>query len=164
EHLLPVLLSAFRKKHPHIRVRAAVSDSMSVMAQIERGEASLGLVGRRADKPNLEVHFLASDRMVLVVPSGHPLAGHRQVTVRQICRQPLILREVGSGLRHCFEKALEKGGYTFADLQVAVELGSNEAIKEALLQGDGIAILSTHAIHKELDSGQLKALRIRDLD
>src|SRR5438874_11537134 len=50
EHLLPSLLSLFGQKHPHIRVRATVSDSMGVMTQVERGEVSLGLVGRKTDK------------------------------------------------------------------------------------------------------------------
>jgi LysR family transcriptional regulator, low CO2-responsive transcriptional regulator len=54
EHLLPSLLSLFGKKHPHIRVRASVSDSMAVMAQVERSEASLGLVGRKTNNPYLE--------------------------------------------------------------------------------------------------------------
>jgi DNA-binding transcriptional LysR family regulator len=57
--LLPALLSLFRQKHPHIRVRAAVSDSMAVMAQVERGEVSLGLVGRKADRPHLEFRHLS---------------------------------------------------------------------------------------------------------
>lgn len=163
EHLLPALLSAFRKKHPHIRVHAAVGDSMAVMAQVERGEVSLGLVGRKTDNPNLEFRFLASDRMTLVVPLDHPLGKRKNVTVRQMLRYPLILREPGSGLRHFFEKALETARFSIGDVQPAVELGSNEAIKEAVLHGDGIAILSTLAVQKEIDSGRLRRLAIKDL-
>ena len=54
EHLLPSLLSSFCRRYPNIRVKAVAGDSTSVMAQVERGEASLGLVGRKADGPNLE--------------------------------------------------------------------------------------------------------------
>jgi DNA-binding transcriptional LysR family regulator len=163
EHLLPAVLSLFGQKHPHIRVRAAVSDSMAVMAQVERGEVSLGLVGRKADNPHLEFRYLASDRMVLVVPPGHALSRRKTVSVRGLVRHPLVLREVGSGLRHCFEKSLDKAGFSVTDLRVAVELGSNEAIKEAVLRGVGIAILSTYAVQKELRAGQLHALAVSDL-
>jgi DNA-binding transcriptional LysR family regulator len=163
EHLLPALLSAFGQKHPHIRVRAAVSDSMVVMAQVERGEVSLGLVGRKTDNPNLEFRYLASDRMVLVVPPDHALGKRKKVSVKQLPRYRLVLREVGSGLRHCFEKSLDKAGLSLADLQVSLELGSNEAIKEAVLRGVGGAILSTYAVQKELKSGQLHALEVSDL-
>src|SRR5437763_3566755 len=163
EYLLPALLAQFGQKYPHIRVRATVSDSIGVMAQVERGEVSLGLVGRKADNPHLEFRYLASDKMVLVVPPGHAWAKRKQVSLKQLSAHPLILREVGSGLRHCFEKSLEKAGRSLADLRVALELGSNEAIKEAVLRGIGIAILSTYAFQKERKAGQLHALEVSDL-
>jgi DNA-binding transcriptional LysR family regulator len=163
-HLLPALLSLFGKKYPHVRVRATVSDSMAVIAQVERGEVGLGLVGRKTESPHLEFRHLASDRMVLVVPPGHPLSRRKRVSVKQLPRHPLVLREVGSGLRHCFEKSLGKAGLSAADLRVALELGSNEAIKEAVLRGVGMAILSSFVVQKELRAGQLHALEVSDLD
>jgi DNA-binding transcriptional LysR family regulator len=163
EHLLPALLSLFAQKHAHIRVCATVSDSMGVMAQVERGQVSLGLVGRKVDNPHLEFQHLASDRMVLVVPRGHALSRHRKLSVKHLARHPLILRESGSGLRHCFEKSLNKAGLSVTDLRVALELGSNEAIKEAVLRGAGAAILSNYVVQKELRTGQLCALEVTDL-
>jgi DNA-binding transcriptional LysR family regulator len=163
EHLLPALLSRFGQTHSHIHVRAAVSDSMGVITQVERGEVSLGLVGRKTEDPHLAFDYLASDHMVLVVPPGHVLGRRKKLLVKQLPRHPMILREVGSGLRHCFEKSLDRAGLSVADLRVALELGSNEAIKEAVLRGVGVAILSTFAVHKELRAGQLHALEIRDL-
>jgi DNA-binding transcriptional LysR family regulator len=136
---------------------------MAVMAQVERGAVSLGLVGRKADNPHLEFRYLASDRMVLVVPADHALGRCKKVSVKQLTRYPLVLREAGSGLRHCFQKSLEKAGLSLADLRVDLELGSNEAIKEAVLQGVGIAILSTYAVQKELKAGRLRALEVSDL-
>jgi DNA-binding transcriptional LysR family regulator len=163
EHLLPALLSEFRQRHSHIQVRASVSDSMAVIAQVEKGQVSLGLVGRKVDNPNLEFRFLARDRLVLIVPPTHPWAVRKSVSLGHLCGQPVILREPGSGLRHCFEKSLERAGRSPADLRVALELGSNEAIKEAVLRGVGVAVLSTYTVEKELQGGQLHGLRVRDL-
>lgn len=163
EHLLPSLLSVFGQRHPHIQVRATVSDSMAVIGQVERGEVSLGLVGRKSEKPHLEYRFLASDRMVLIVPPGHSLSRRKKVTVEQLIAHPLVLRESGSGLRHCFEKSLERAGRSLGELRVALELGSNEAIKEAVRRGIGVAILSTYAVQKELRAGELYALEVSDL-
>lgn len=163
EHLLPALLSVFGRRHPHIQVRASVSDSMGAIGQVERGEVSLGLVGRKVEKPHLEYRFLVSDRMVLVVPTGHALSKRKKLTLKQLIHYPLVMREAGSGLRHCFEKSLERAGWSLADLRVALELGSNEAIKEAVLRGVGVAILSNYAVQKELRSGQLHALEVSDL-
>jgi DNA-binding transcriptional LysR family regulator len=136
---------------------------MAVIGQVERGAVSIGLVGRKADDPHLEFRFLASDRMVLVVPLGHPLGRRKKVTVAQFADFPLILREVGSGLRHCFEKTLEEAGQSLADFRIALELGSNEAIKAAVLQGIGVAVLSAFAVQKELQAGQLIGLEMKDI-
>jgi len=163
EHLLPALLSTFGQKYPHVHVRAAVSDSMAVMSQVERGEVSIGLVGRKDDKLHLEFRYLARDRMALVVPPGHPLSRKKKISLDQLAAHPLIMREAGSGLRHCVEKSLEQAGRSFAELRIALELGSNEAIKEAALRGGGMAILSTYVVAKELKSGRLHAIEIKDL-
>ncbi|MCU0705577.1 MAG: selenium metabolism-associated LysR family transcriptional regulator [Fimbriiglobus sp.] len=163
EHLLPALLSVFGQKYPHVRVRAAVSDSMAVMGQVERGEVSVGLVGRKADGPNFEFTFLTADRMVLVAPPGHTLTKFKQITVSQLAAHPLVLREAGSGLRHCFEKALDRAGRSMAELRVALELGSNEAIKEAVSRGVGVAVLSALAVQKEIKSGTLHAVEVEDI-
>lgn len=163
EHLLPTLLSGFGLKYPHLRVRAAVSDSLAVVGQVERGEVSVGLVGRKVEKPHLEFRHLASDRMVLIAPPGHPLSRKKKVTVDQLAAHPIVLREAGSGLRHCFEKALERAGRSLAELRVTLELGSNEAIKEAVQRGVGIAALSVYAVHKEVDAGRLLALPVKDI-
>jgi DNA-binding transcriptional LysR family regulator len=124
---------------------------------------SIGLVGRKVEKPHLEFHHLASDRMVLVAPPGHPLSRKKKVTVDQLAAHPIVLREVGSGLRHCFEKALERVGRSLAELRVKLELGSNEAIKEAVQRGVGVAVLSVYAVHKELEAGRLVAIPMKDI-
>jgi DNA-binding transcriptional LysR family regulator len=163
EHLLPTLLSTFREKYPHIHVRATVSDSVTVMQQVERGHASLGLVGQKADNPGLNFRHLAQDQMVLVVPAKHPLRRRTRINLKELSKYPLVLRETGSGLRHCFEKALETRGLSLTDVRVALELGSNEAIKSAIQRGVGAAILSRFAVQKELKSGVLRAVAIRGL-
>lgn len=163
EHLLPALLSDFRRCYPHVKVRASVGDSMGVLAQVERGEVSLGLVGRRTDNPHLEFRPFASDRLVLVVPPEHPLARRRKVSLKQLAALPLVLREAGSGSRHSFETLLEQAGRSPCDLQIALELGSNEAVKEAVARGAGVAVLSTFAVQKELRAGALHALAVSGL-
>lgn len=163
EHLLPALLDEFRRRHPHVRVRATEADSDAVLAQVERGEAHLGLVGKRGDSPHLEYRCFACDRLALVVPAAHPLARRDCVPLADLHRLPLVLREAGSGSRWCLEQALAKADRSLADLQVALELGSNEAIKEAVARGMGLAVLSTHAVHKEVQAGTLRTLPVTGL-
>jgi DNA-binding transcriptional LysR family regulator len=163
EHFLPALLSVFHRRYPRIEVRASISDSMGVIHQVEQGQVQLGLVGRKVDNPHLEFRHFATDRMVLVVPPNHAWGKRKQVSLKQLCKQSLILREPGSGLRHCFERQLGRADKSLQDLQIALELGSNEAIKEAVLRGVGVAVLSSYAVQKELRAGQLHALKVTDL-
>jgi DNA-binding transcriptional LysR family regulator len=163
EHLLPELLSAFQQRHPHVQVRATVADSQRVLEQVEHGQVHLGLVGRKGDSPHLEHRSFACDEMVLVVPATHPWARRRRIALADLSRQPLVLREQGSGSRWCLEQALARAGKSLADLRVALELGSNEAIKEAVLRGLGLAMLSTQAVEREVHAGRLHAVAVTGL-
>jgi DNA-binding transcriptional LysR family regulator len=163
EHVLPGLLSVFHERHPHVQVRATAADSRAVLEQVEHGEAHLGLVGRKGDSPHLEYRRLGCDTLALVVPATHPWGGCASVPLEEFCNQPLVLREAGSGSRWCLEQALARANRSVADLCVVMELGSNEAIKEAVLRGMGAAVLSTHAVQKEVRAGQLAALPVEGL-
>jgi DNA-binding transcriptional LysR family regulator len=163
EHLLPAVLAAFHRRYPHVHVRVMVSDSMGAMVQVERGEAHLGVVGRSTDHPHLEFRRLAGDELLLVVPRGHALSRRRSIELGQLASYPLVLRETGSGMRHCFEKSLEQAGLSLAEMKVVLELGSNEAIKEAIQRGAGAAVLSRYAVERELRAGRLRAVPIRGL-
>jgi DNA-binding transcriptional LysR family regulator len=164
EHLLPGLLAAFRGRHPHVRVRVAVADTAAVLRQVEHGQAHLGLVGGKGASPHLEYRCFACDSLVLVVPAGHPWARRRRAALDRLLEAPLILREAGSGSRWCLERALARVGRSPADLRIALELGSNEAIKEAVARGVGLAVLSAHAVERETrPGGPLRALQVTGL-
>jgi LysR family transcriptional regulator, low CO2-responsive transcriptional regulator len=162
EHLLPALLSAYRQRYPHVQLRAAVADSRVVQDQVEHGQVHLGLIGARTDRPHLACRPFACDRMALIVPAGHTWARRNSVALGEVALEPLVVRETGSGSRLCLEQALSRSGKGLKDFRIALELGSNEGIKEAVLRGLGLAVLSTHVVQKEVDAGQLHALPITD--
>jgi DNA-binding transcriptional LysR family regulator len=163
EHLLPALLAVFRQKHPHIQVRVSINDSQAVLDDVERGKATLGLTGRKGPSKHLDFRPFARDELVLVVAPDDRWSRRKQVSVEQLCERPLILREQGSGSRWCLEQGLGRLGKRINDLNVVLELGSNEAIKEAVAQGMGVAILSSHAVQREQRAGLLHALHIQSL-
>jgi DNA-binding transcriptional LysR family regulator len=163
EHLLPALLAEFRERHPLIWVRVAISDSTAVIDHVQRGQAHLGLVGGKSESPDLEYRHLANDRMILVARPDHPLCRRRRVTLKRMPELPLVLREAGSGLRQFFEAELERAGVAPSSLNVVLELGSNEAIKEAVHRGMGLAVLSTFAVQRELEAGTLQAVTMTGL-
>lgn len=163
EHLLPDLLAVFQQRHPHVQVRATVTDSQQVLQQVEQGQVHLGLVGSKRESPHLEYRSFANDSLVLIVPARHPWCKRKRVSLAQFAAQAQIVREAGSGSRSCLEQALATAGKTLRDLHITLVLGSNEAIKEAVQRGMGVAVLSTRTIQKELLTEKLHAVQINGL-
>jgi DNA-binding transcriptional LysR family regulator len=164
ECFLPALLCAFHAKHPQVHVRATVSDSGSVLTEVEKGRASLGLVGQNAERSSLEARPIGGDSLVLIVPSGHQWATRRTISLDALAGEPLIIRERGSGSRSALEKSLERAGSSLASLSVSLELGSNAGIKDAVKRGLGVAFLSRFCVQRELAAKELRAVRVRGLD
>jgi LysR family transcriptional regulator, low CO2-responsive transcriptional regulator len=163
ECFLSALLSGFHEKHPQVHVRATVSDSGTVMADVEKGRATLGLVGQKAERPNLESRPMGRDSLVLVVSPGHAWVTRKSISLQAMSSKPLIIREQGSGSRHALEKSLERAGTSLANLDTAFELGSNAAIKDAVIRGLGVAFLSRLAVKRELESKELRPVAVRGL-
>lgn len=163
ECFLPALLSAFHAMHPHVHVRATVGDSSSVMKDVEHGRAVLGLTGQEAEKSALESRPIGGDSLVLILPARHPWATRRTVSLRSLDREPLIIRESDSGSRSVLEKGLARAGTSLGALNVALELGSNAAIKDAVKRGLGVAFLSRFAVERELEAEELRSVAVRGL-
>lgn len=163
EHLLPPALAEFRKQHPAIQVRVSVLDTDAVFQELEHGPAQLGIVGGRGGNAHLEFRRFAHDELVVVVHRKHPWWNKTRVSAQELTSQPLIHRERGSGSRKCLEQSLERIGISPDSLNVVLELGSNEAIKEAVMAGMGVAVLSECVVQKDIDAGLLHTVRVSKL-
>jgi DNA-binding transcriptional LysR family regulator len=163
ECFLPALLSTFHARYPEVHVRATVSDSGEVISDVEKGRASLGLIGQKGESSTLESRPIGRDCLVLITPPGHAWASRRTIALDALCNEPLVVREPGSGTRSTLEQGLARAGRSLADLNVALELGSNAAIKDAVRRGLGVAFLSRFCIRRELDAKELGALAVRGL-
>jgi len=164
DHLLPPIVAAFRQRHPHVRIRVEGGDTTTVLQLLERGRVHLALVGGKADSPHLDFQQFASDRLVVVVGPAHTWHRRRQVSLDELARQPLILREEGSGSRACLERALISAGHEgCAGLTIALELGTNEAVKQTVAQGKGVAVLSELSVRQEVEAGRLHTLEVTGL-
>lgn len=161
EALLPELLAEFRLAHPEIHESVAISDSVAATLAVESGNADVGIVGEFPRSPRLCARAVADDELVPVVGPGHPLAASKRVAVGQLQEEPFIVREVGSGSRHCVEQALEQAGCEASSLRIAMEMNSNEAIRQAVARGTGIAFLSLTFVQRDLDDGRLVRIDLR---
>jgi DNA-binding transcriptional LysR family regulator len=163
ECYLPALLSSFREKFPRVQVRASVGDSSSVTKEVQKGVAALGLVGQKAENRSLESVPIGTDTLALVLAPDHPLAGRKSISLAVLAREPLIVRESGSGTRCALKKGLERAGLSLEDMTISLEMGSNAAIKDAVKRGLGASFVSRSTIERELAAGELVAMPVRGL-
>ena len=163
EYLLPSVIGRFREKFPEVSTTLVIGDSQAVVDWVADGRVELGVVGARLPQRGLEFHDLSPDEEVVVIPAGHPWQGRAQVTLEELAREPLLIRERGSGTRAAFEAALERAGVDLGTLRIAGEMGSNQAIKQAVKAGMGVTVLSRIAVEEESRQGVLAFLRLQDL-
>ena len=162
-YVLPGLLSRLEQAHPDIRVHMQMHDSEETLQIVLNDQAEMGFIGKEAINRKLVVHRLWKDSLVLAVPASHPLSNRRAVKVEELKEIPFIIREKGSGTRDIIEECLEKQQRTsLSRFNVICEMGSSEAVKEAILAGLGVSILSVFAIKRELSQGLLTALHVSD--
>jgi DNA-binding transcriptional LysR family regulator len=160
EYMLPVLLGDFKAKYPDITIRLKVANTDGIVSQVENNTIDLGVVEASVNNKNLVVEKCRTDHLVLIVPPGHELAKEDVVPIRRVADYPFICREEGSGTREVMIESMHDAGVSTSDLNIAMELGSLEAIKGAVESGMGVSILSNATIQKELKLGTLVAVQI----
>jgi DNA-binding transcriptional LysR family regulator len=163
ECLLPELLARFREHHPAVRESLLVSDSSGATEAILRRDADLGFVGEKPSSRRLKVEELTSDELVLVVAPQHPWAARKSVAIEALCAEPWIMREPGSGTRLCVENSLAARGIRIAELQIVIEVNSNDAIRAAVQRNAGVAFLSSRVARQDLEARRMVAVRVRTL-
>ncbi len=163
-YVLPRWLVRFRQRHPGVDLRSRSLNSAEVVERVVDGEAEVGVIESPIESLPRELVeiVVGGDRLVYVVsPRVVGFANNQVVSWSEVSRIPLGLREVGSGVRRASEPALRARGLA---PRLEVELAGGEAVKEAILQGVGGGFLSSLAVAREIASGALVALVIRELD
>jgi DNA-binding transcriptional LysR family regulator len=156
---LPQILQAFRTRYPGISIEVVVGNTRQVLDRLVARDSDIAIVGR--EQPHAELAFepLVDDTMVAIVPPSHRWARKRRILLRDIAQEPLMLREPGSESRRLIEEEVARIG---TSLNIAMELGANDAIIRAVQRGAGIGIMSRALTRDEVRSGLLHAIPIGD--
>ena len=168
-YLLPAVLGDFRRAHPGVELQLAIANTETIKTRLIDGTLDLALTeGMPPEDPELSTRVFGEDELVVIAPADHPLvkptAGKRRVRpidARQLCAQPLILREPGSGTREVLLQAL--AGCGAEPGEVVLTLTNTEAIKRAVLAGLGLAVVSRLCVTMELAGGVLVEVSTRGL-
>jgi len=161
-YMLPSVISEFKEKNPKIKIHLLVGNTKRVVELLNAGNLDLGLVEGEVTKYKIVSEKLVSDEMVLIVSADHPWAKKKDVSMLDMVKEPFIFREEGSGTRQVIEKHLLKRGITVQKMNITTVLGSTEAIKDAVENGTGIAIVSKWAVRREARYGALKTVKFKE--
>jgi len=163
-YVLPAIVGSFKQSHPDVELRLQIGDTAAILQGVVDGELELGVVGARAADPRLIQEKIMEDDLRLVVPAGHAWAARREVDLTELSGLPMIVREAGSGTLRTVQQALENRGLDWSTFDIVAEMGSTEAIRQAVRAGLGVSILSVLAIADDLKHGALSALTITGLE
>ena len=163
-HIMPRLIGKFRETHPGINVILKLGDSQEIIEGVESGDFELGIIGKKPDNHKITCLDFEKDSMILVVHKEHPWTRKEQIiTINSIVKEPFIMREEGSGTRNIIENILIQNKINPGKLNVVCELGSSEAVKQGILAGIGISILSKREVETELELGFLQQIDIENI-
>ena len=163
EYLLPQKLGEFNKKYPQVKPILRIGDSAGVVADLLDGKVEIGYVGFKGDDARLVFEKICDDEMVVAVAKGHPWSRRKAIEIADLRSEKFISREQGSGTLDSIRQLLGAGRGADDLLNITMELGSTEAVKEALMAGFGFSILSRISIQHELDDGAIVEVPIRGL-
>lgn len=158
KYTVPKLLGGFCAAHPGIDVAMVVGNREKLLQRLAGNEDDLYIMGQPPEQMDVRSEAFADNPLVLVAPPDHPLVGKKRIAPERLRSEPFILREPGSGTRLTSEKFFADHGITMKN---RLEVGSNEAIKQTVAGGLGLAVLSAHTVTAELALGELVQLDVR---
>lgn len=163
QYIIPPLLAQFHIRFPEVSIHLKNGNTEDIENALLNKEIDLGFIEGYSRNPQLSYSEFAKDEIVLVCSRKHPMWSLSEVSLAELSDIPLVLRERGSGTLEVIEHALENKKLKLSDLNIEMQLGSTEAIKSYLRHSGCMALISLHAVIKELNSGELVTLDISDL-
>jgi len=159
-YALPCSIWTFKEKFPDINIRLEIANTREIINRVIQKTVDIGLVDGPVQNKELVALDVVSGEIVLVVPNKGDWKKKESITLEEFCHISLILREEGSGLRQLLSESLRTVGLSLANLRIATEMNSQDAIKSAIEGGLWASVLPRLAVQKELRAGTLKTLAI----
>ena len=159
KYFAPRALAAFAAEHPKVDVRVTVGNRDDIVARLESYELDLAITGRPPKTFEVENVAFGDHPFVIVGPLDHPLAQRANLSLVDFANETFVLREQGSGTRTLMEELFRTADF---NPKLGMQFGSNETIKQAVMAGLGIAVISAHTVAVEVNDGRLVAFDVAE--
>ena len=159
KYFAPHLLAAFVDRHPGLEVSLHIHNRAGLLARLERNEDDLYIFANRPENREYVCQAILPNPMVVFARLDHPLAQRRAIPFARLAEEPFLMREPGSGTRLVAERAFDRAGIA---PRIRMELSTNEAVKQAILAGLGVSILSRYTLGLDTELRDLAVLDVQD--
>ncbi len=164
QYILPRFLAYFYQRYPKVHLNLFNGNSAQMEQMLQNQDIDVALVENKTKASNLKYQTFCTDRIVAVTRYGNVMGNAGKMSLAQLQKLPLVVREFGSGTLQILEDSLKSQGLQAKDLKIVVHLGSTEAIKNFLPQSDAFAFVSDRSIENELALKQLRIVEVDKLD
>jgi transcriptional regulator, LysR family len=159
-YMLPVLLGIYHRRYPGIELFLDIGNTQQIVRHVLDHRLDVAYVEGPVEQSDLVLTPWREDELVVIASPDHPLAQRPSLTARDLHMAPFIIREAGSGTRETMEQAFAHCGIA---VRIVMELGSTEAIKQAVAAQLGISVVSRFTVQLELETRRLVILPVEDL-
>lgn len=157
EYVLPRRLAEFAAQYPLVAMQVTIGNTEEIVQAVRSNELDVGLIEGETNATDLVITPYMKDEMILIAPSASPLTTERFVDAEMLQNQVWVLRESGSGTRASSDQFMRDANLTPKRSYV---FNSSQSVKEAVVSGLGVAMLSRWIVRRELESGELNELRL----
>lgn len=159
-YFAPTVLAAFNKLHPEVKLQLQVGNREMTIAKLENLELDFAITGRPPSHFEVRSEYIGKHPQIIIAAPDNEFASKQAISFSELKDQTFLLREAGSGTRSVIDDLFSKNHFLPS---AGVEFGSNETIKQAVMAGMGIALISAHTVAAELEAKRLISLRIKGL-
>jgi DNA-binding transcriptional LysR family regulator len=157
KYFVPRILGTFRQRYPGINISLQIANRQQILDRLADNLDDLYFIGQPPEDLEINLRHFLDNPLVVIAPRNHPLAQEKLISLERLVEEPLIMRESGSGTRMAVESFFAENRLK---MRVEMEIGSNEAIKQAIVGGLGLSILSRHSLALEGSQGPLVVLDV----
>lgn len=160
KYFVPALLAQFLKRCPEAEIRLSISNREQLLDRLRANDCDIAVMGQPPDSLDCVSAAFAANPLAIVAAPTHRLASQPALALAELANETFLIRESGSGTRQAMERLFAENQFAPRRAQ---EVGSHEAIKQAVMAGLGIALISLQTARHEIAGGRLGVLRVEGL-
>jgi len=163
-YFLPKYLASFKLKFPEVKITLISNNTETIENLLLENKIDIGLVEGQTKRQYINYRSFARDEIVLCTSNLNAVSKKITISIAELQKLPIVLREPGSGSLEVITSALKNVDVNLSDLNIDMELENTESIKSYLMNSQSFAFLSIHSMLKELKSGELKVIDVKGLE